>query len=161
MRTELIEARATVPFPRERVWQIIGSPELYSRFVHGISSCDQLSPDGRRSGAQYRVRMSLDETNLIEQDIQALIYRKNEQIVWSSLQCPEYWLSVQLDPVRGKHTEVTVEMSTGEVGRKVGFGTSQSDVQRWLNRAARTISDHLGGCRPDGRRSSPDRPTGH
>ncbi|HWE92079.1 MAG TPA: AMP-binding protein [Pseudonocardiaceae bacterium] len=145
MRTELIEARAMVPFPRERVWQIIGSPELYPRFVHGISSCEQLSTEGRRSGAQYRIRMCLDEDNLIEQDIQALIYRKNEQIVWSSLQCPEYWLSVQLDSVRGKKTQVTIEMSTGEVGRKAGFGTSEADVRGWLQRAAQTVSDHLGG----------------
>src|SRR5688572_2550266 len=78
MSPDSVEVRATVRQSPALVWEVIGDPELYPRFVRGLSWCERLTQQSGR-GARYLIRAGYeDETEI-------LIFRRDEHLVWSSV----------------------------------------------------------------------------
>src|SRR5690349_24693921 len=55
MEPELVEINVTVPHSPAKPWTTVGNPQLYPRFVPGITSCEPVS-ETARPGARYRYR---------------------------------------------------------------------------------------------------------
>jgi acyl-CoA synthetase (AMP-forming)/AMP-acid ligase II/uncharacterized protein YndB with AHSA1/START domain len=107
MSPDSVEVRATVRQSPARVWEVIGDPELYPRFVRGLSWCERLTAQGGR-GARYLVRVGYDD------EIEILIFRPDEHLVWSSVKEQRHRLSIQLRETARGGTEISVLLTLTE-----------------------------------------------
>lgn len=145
MRSDLLEARATVNQPPARVWEIVGAPELYPRYFPGITWCEQLTTDGRGVGARYLVRITLTDGTIAEDEIEALVYRPGDQVVWSSQHAPDRWVSVQLEPRGNRGTRINVQIRVSADDDPTGSKLIASVITARLRTAANLIASHLDG----------------
>jgi acyl-CoA synthetase (AMP-forming)/AMP-acid ligase II/uncharacterized protein YndB with AHSA1/START domain len=144
VRGELVEVRTTVRAAPQRLWEVIGAPELYPRFVAGVSSCRQLSAEGRREGANYEVRADLDGTATVVSELTILTFRPGSLLVLSFTAAGDRWLALQLRPVP-TGTELSVQVrSSGDELR-----ISSADLDRRLTAAATRIDRYLAGTRDE------------
>jgi acyl-CoA synthetase (AMP-forming)/AMP-acid ligase II/uncharacterized protein YndB with AHSA1/START domain len=107
MSPDSVEVRATVRQSPARVWEVIGDPELYPRFVRGLSWCERLTAQGGR-GARYLVRVGYDD------EVEILIFRPDEHLVWSSVKQQRHRLSIQLRETARGGTEISVLLTLTE-----------------------------------------------
>jgi acyl-CoA synthetase (AMP-forming)/AMP-acid ligase II/uncharacterized protein YndB with AHSA1/START domain len=145
MRDDLVEARCVLPFPPARVWEIVGNPGLYSRFVPEISWCEVLEKTEHRRGRGPRchIKISPDGELLIEENIHAVVYRPGEHIVWCGGRGQENWVSVELQPLTKGRTELIVRMMVPTPSDAYSPLVSSGPVGRGLRAAAERISLHL------------------
>jgi acyl-CoA synthetase (AMP-forming)/AMP-acid ligase II/uncharacterized protein YndB with AHSA1/START domain len=101
MSPDSVEVRATVRQSPALVWEVIGDPELYPRFVRGLSWCERLTQQGGR-GARYLIRAGYED------EIEILIFRRDEHLVWSSVREQRHRLSIQLRETARGGTEISV-----------------------------------------------------
>ncbi len=110
MRDDVIEASAVVGHPPEVVWQIIGSPEWYPRFVPEISWCEVQEPAARGRGPRGVIRIVPERRPMVEAQIQAVVYRPGEHIVWCGVPDDGTWVSLELRSLADGKTELFVRM---------------------------------------------------
>ncbi|WP_410631514.1 AMP-binding protein [Amycolatopsis sp. cmx-4-83] len=110
MRDDVIEASAVVGHPPEVVWQIVGSPEWYPCFVPEISWCEIEERATRGRGPKGVIRLVPEGLPVRDKQIQAVVYRPGEHIVWCSVPEDGTWVSVELRPLVGGKTELLVRM---------------------------------------------------
>ncbi|WP_103348898.1 AMP-binding protein [Amycolatopsis sp. CA-128772] len=110
MRDDVIEASAVVGHPPEVVWQIVGSPEWYPCFVPEISWCEIQEPAARGRGPKGLIRIVPERLPMREKQIQAVVHRPGEHIVWCSDPDDGTWVSLELRPLAGGKTELLVRM---------------------------------------------------
>ncbi|MFD1047809.1 SRPBCC family protein, partial [Kibdelosporangium lantanae] len=101
MRSEYVEVRTVVSHPPSRVWEVVGDPELYPRYVRGLSWCERVTPNWGR-GARYLLRVERDD------EIEVLIYRHDEHLVWSSVGARSHRVSIKLRETKRGGTEISV-----------------------------------------------------
>ncbi|MET0237581.1 MAG: AMP-binding protein [Kibdelosporangium sp.] len=104
MSPDSVEVRATVRQPPSRVWEVVGDPELYPRYVRGLSWCERLTPQPGR-GARYLIRAGYDD------EIEILIFRRDEHLVWASAGTGRHRLSIQLRETARGGTEISILLS--------------------------------------------------
>ena len=132
MEPEFIEVDVHVPRTPAAMWTIVERPELYSRFVRGITWGERLTAS-RGRGARYRYLAGGEDV------VEILTHRRNEQLAWSSVQAGHHRLSVTLRPVPGG-CAVTVWLAV--------LGAPAPDpaaIRRRIAEAIEAVSDHLGG----------------
>ncbi|WP_329049061.1 AMP-binding protein [Amycolatopsis sp. NBC_01488] len=129
---ELIEVDVTVPHPPSAVWTIVGRPELYSRFVRGITWCERISSTVGR-GARYRYRAGGED------EVEIFVHRKDEHLAWSSVQGRQHRMSVVLRSVPGG-CAITVLLTVLD-----GRAPAVPKIRRRILEAIDAMSDHLGG----------------
>ncbi|WP_103349951.1 AMP-binding protein [Amycolatopsis sp. CA-128772] len=142
MEPEFIEVSVTVPRTPAALWTIIERPELYSRFVRGITWCERVTASGGR-GARYQYLAGGEDVAEI------LTHRRNEQLTWSSVQAGHHRMSVTLRPAPGGCTVIVWLALLGAPA----LGTSE--IRRRIADAIEAVSDHLGGV-PAQERPAPD-----
>jgi acyl-CoA synthetase (AMP-forming)/AMP-acid ligase II len=139
MRVDPIEVRAVVDHPPARVWRVVGRPELYPRFIRGITWCERVDSSKKGSGARYSVRMTIDDESLFSDEVEIMIYRENEQIVWSSAGPIEHRGSVRLHDLGKNRTEIGLLLTLPPEGSPL----SESLVRRRLRDALGLIDGYL------------------
>ncbi|CAM3719212.1 AMP-binding protein [Kibdelosporangium persicum] len=118
--------------PPARVWEVISDPELYPRYVRGLSWCERLTPHPGR-GARYLVRTDHED------EVELLIFRRDEHLVWSSVKRQTHRLSIRLRHTDKGGTEIGVLLSLASDDQNV------TALRRRIDDALARLSDHLDG----------------
>lgn len=139
MRMDPIEVRAVIDHPPDRVWQVVGNPELYPRFIRGFSWCERVHETRKAKGARFALRLSLDGESIYTDEVEIVIYRDNEQLVWSGAGKTPHRGSIRLWPTSDGGTELGVLLTLPAEGR-----LSESGLRRRLRDALGLIDDYLG-----------------
>jgi acyl-CoA synthetase (AMP-forming)/AMP-acid ligase II/uncharacterized protein YndB with AHSA1/START domain len=134
MRSEYVEVRTVVRHPPARVWEVVGDPELYPRYVRGLSWSERVTPHWGR-GARYLLRVERDD------EIEILIYRRDEHLVWSSVGARRHRLSIKLRETKRGGTEISVLLTllAPDGSRPTGEGPARRRIENALQR----LSDQL------------------
>ncbi|MEV7043176.1 AMP-binding protein [Amycolatopsis sp. NPDC051061] len=110
MRDDVVEASAVVGHTPDVVWQIVGSPEWYSRFVPEIAGCEITEQAARGRGPKGVIRIVAERGRMMEAQVQAVVYRPGEHVVWCGVPDEGTWVSLELRPLAGGKTELFVRM---------------------------------------------------
>ncbi|WP_285479831.1 AMP-binding protein [Amycolatopsis sp. NBRC 101858] len=140
MRDDVVEASAVVGHTPDVVWQIVGSPEWYSRFVPEISGCEIHEHAARGRGPRGVIRIAPERGRMMEAQVQAVVYRPGEHVVWCGVPDEGAWVSVELRPLAGGKTELFVRMMLPPSHLDL-----VSSVKKDVRALARRLDLHLGG----------------
>ncbi|HET6706704.1 AMP-binding protein [Amycolatopsis sp.] len=140
MRDDVVEASAVVGHPPDVVWQIVGSPEWYSRFVPEISWCEIQEPAGRGRGPKGVIRIVPARGPMFETQMQAVVYRPGEHVVWCGVPDEGTWVSLELRPLAGGGTELFVRMMLPPAHVDL-----VSSIKKDLRALGRRLDLHLAG----------------
>jgi len=129
---EFVEVEVVVPHAPDVVWTIVGKPELYSRFVRGVTWCERVSASAGR-GARYHYRAGRKD------EVEILVHRREEHLAWSSVQTRNHRMSVVLRPVpAGCAIRVLLTVLISE-------SLPVSQIRQRIRDAIAALSDHLDG----------------
>ncbi|HEY7812964.1 MAG TPA: AMP-binding protein, partial [Nakamurella sp.] len=137
MRDEVLEASSIVDHPPDRVWQVVGMPELYSRFVPEISWCEVIEAADAGRGPRCLLRFTGKRDSLVSKEIDAVVYRSAEHIVWVAVDDEKRWMSIELRKLSGQRTDLVVQAMLPNL--------PAHHLQRRLTEVAGRISRHLSG----------------
>ncbi|MBB1155033.1 MULTISPECIES: AMP-binding protein [Amycolatopsis] len=149
MRDDVVEASAVVGHSPEQVWQIVGSPELYPRFVPAISWCEVTVPAVRGRGPHCLIRLAPDRHTMVEGTIHAAVYRPGEHVVWCGLPDERTWVSVELRPVPRGGTEIVLRMMLPSLPQEHTDLLARGTVKGLLKQLAKRIGQQLSGLPGD------------
>lgn len=147
MRDDVVEARGVLDHPRDEVWRVIGTPELYSRFVPEISWCEVVEQAERGRGPRCVIRLCPQRDVVVEQPLHAVVYRYGEHIVWGS---PgngnrRNWVSLELRDLDDRRTELIVQLKMLASELHDSDLVSASALRRRVRQVAGWINRHLAG----------------
>jgi acyl-CoA synthetase (AMP-forming)/AMP-acid ligase II/uncharacterized protein YndB with AHSA1/START domain len=137
MRDDVLETSTILDHPTDRVWQVLGAPELYSRFVPEISWCEVVENADVGRGPRCLVRVCPDRDTVVPAEIDAIVYRPGQHIVWCVVGDDRKWVSIELRPLSGQRTEVAVQVMMPHLDSGL--------VQRRMTEVAGQIGRHLSG----------------
>jgi acyl-CoA synthetase (AMP-forming)/AMP-acid ligase II len=140
MRDDVVEASAVVGHTPDVVWQIVGSPEWYSRFVPEISGCEIVEPASRGRGPRGVIRIVPERGRVLETQVQAVVYRPGEHVVWCGVPDDGTWVSLELRPLAGGKTELFVRAMLPPAHADL-----VSSVKKDVRALARRLDLHLAG----------------
>src|SRR2546423_15637144 len=98
MRDDVVEASAVVGHTPDVVWQIVGSPEWYSRFVPEISGGEIQEHAARGHGPKGVIRIVPKQGAVLAAQVQAVVYRPGEHVVWGGVPRHGTGGSLELEP---------------------------------------------------------------
>ncbi|HEU5473810.1 MAG TPA: AMP-binding protein [Actinophytocola sp.] len=144
MSTELVEVVTVIAHTPAEVWQVVGDPGLYPRFVREVTWAERTGQGPMASGARYRMRFSLNGANTGHDEIEVLVYRPAEHLVLVSPRWQGGHFSIRLGNVHHGRTEVQVTLSVPD--RVTGaLGLSASWLRKQIREALAMIDHHLAG----------------
>ncbi|MER6894661.1 AMP-binding protein, partial [Amycolatopsis sp. NPDC000740] len=149
MRDDVVEASAVVGHSPEQVWQIVGTPELYPRFVPAISWCEVTVPAERGRGPHCLIRLAPDRETMTEGTIHAAVYRPGEHVVWCGLPDERTWVSVELRPVPRGGTEIVLRMMLPSLPPEHSGLLARGTVKGLLKQLSKRIGQQLSGLPGD------------
>lgn len=144
MSTELVEVAKVIPHRPERVWEVLGDPTLYPRFVSEVAWTERIGHGPNGAGARFRVRFSVDGGPAVQDEVEILVHRPNEHLVLISPQWQGGHLALRLQRVHNGQTEVQVTLSIPDV-LAAGIGLSASWLRKRVRQALVLIDHHLAG----------------
>ncbi|WP_344854333.1 AMP-binding protein [Amycolatopsis ultiminotia] len=145
MRDDVVEATSVIGHPPGQVWQIVGTPELYPRFVPAISWCEVTEAAVRGRGPRCLVRLAPDENTLVEGTVHAVVYRPGEHVVWCGLPDERNWVSLELRPAARGGTELTLRMMLPSLSDEHAGLLTRSAVKSLLRQLCMRIGQQLSG----------------
>ena len=148
MRDDVVTARSVFDFSADQLWQVVGAPEMYSRFVPEISWCEVIEPAEAGHGPTCLLRISPQRGDLVEERIEAMVYRPRENVVWTSVTDHRRWLSIELRPQPDGRTELVLDLHIPGLASRYADLVSAGAVKRELVDVADRISRHLAGRPP-------------
>ncbi|MFD9894871.1 AMP-binding protein [Amycolatopsis sp. NPDC059027] len=148
MRDDVVQASSVLAHPPERVWEVVGSPERYSRFVPEISWCEVVEPASFGRGPRCLIRLRPRRGELVEEQIHAVVHRSGEHVVWRGVQDERSWVSVELHPLPDSRTELVARLMLPSPRGEM----SSAALRRSVQEIAQRIDLHLSG-----RPAPPDR----
>jgi acyl-CoA synthetase (AMP-forming)/AMP-acid ligase II len=159
MRDDVVEASAVVGHPPDVVWQIVGSPEWYPRFVPEISWSEVQEPASRGRGPKGLIRIVPERRPMLEAQVQAVVYRPGEHVVWCGVPDDGTWVSLELRPLAGGKTELFVRMMLQPAHMEL-----VSSIKKDIRAVARRLDLYLSGeadpdAGPDGAKATKLRTT--
>jgi acyl-CoA synthetase (AMP-forming)/AMP-acid ligase II len=145
MHDDVIEAREVLQHSPERVWQVVGTPELYPRFVPEISWCERIDQPRRGIGPRCLIRICPRRGEVFEEQIDAVVHRPAELLVWSGVRHEHRWLSVELRTLGVDRTELTVQLRLPGLSAQHAGLISASSVRRGFREIVQLIDRYLSG----------------
>ncbi|MEU5266555.1 AMP-binding protein [Amycolatopsis sp. NPDC021455] len=140
MRDDVVEASAVIGHSPDVVWQIVGSPEWYSRFVPEISWCEIQEPASRGRGPKGMIRIVPERGPMFQTQMQAVVYRPGEHVVWCGIPDEGTWVSLELRPLAGGKTELFVRMMLPPSQAEL-----VSSIKKDVRAVGRRLDLHLAG----------------
>ncbi|HEX3592144.1 MAG TPA: AMP-binding protein [Pseudonocardiaceae bacterium] len=133
MRDDVQETSAILDNPPDEVWRVLGSPELYSRFVPEVSWCEITEQGDVGRGPHCLVRVCPDRHTVVTEQIEAVVYRPRQHIVWAVAGDNAKWVSIELRPVGAQRTELAVQVALPHVDAAM-ISKRVAEVAAQLNR---------------------------
>ncbi|WP_026425565.1 AMP-binding protein [Actinokineospora inagensis] len=143
MPDELVEVRLHLDHAPDKVWDVLGEPALYSRFVREIA-CAEREPQ-RAGRARYRVRFSVAGGEPVQDRVEVLVNRPGEHLVLVGPAWQGGHLSIKLEPESGARTAVEVVLSLPEGLTGGGTTLSTAWLRKRIRKALSRVDDHLSG----------------
>jgi acyl-CoA synthetase (AMP-forming)/AMP-acid ligase II/uncharacterized protein YndB with AHSA1/START domain len=144
MSTELVEVAKVLAHTPEQVWQVLGEPELYPRFIRELAWSERVGHNPNGTGSRYRVRFSIDGSPPSEDEIEVLVHRPAEHLVLVSPHWQGGHLSVRLELTHRGTTEVQVMLSIPDALAS-RLGLTASWLRKRVKEALSLIDHHLAG----------------
>lgn len=110
MRDEVLETSSIVDHPPDRVWRVLGAPELYSRFVPEVSWFEVLEQADVGRGPRCLVRVCPNRDTVASMEMEAIVYRPQQHIVWCVAGDDQKWVSIELRSLSGQRTELVAQV---------------------------------------------------
>jgi acyl-CoA synthetase (AMP-forming)/AMP-acid ligase II len=148
MRDDVVTARSVFDYSPQQLWQVVGAPEMYSRFIPQISWCEVIEPAEAGRGPRALLRICPQRGVLVEEHITALVYRPRVNVVWCSTRDQQRWLSIELIPQPDGRTELVIDMHLPGLSGRYADLVSPSAVKRELAAVTDRITRHLAGRPP-------------
>jgi acyl-CoA synthetase (AMP-forming)/AMP-acid ligase II len=145
MRDDVVEARSVLEHTPDRIWEVIGTPELYPRFVPEISWCEVIEQAERGRGPRCLLRLCPQRDVLIEETIHAVVYRAGEHVVWCGESNQKNWVSLELHALDAKRTELVIRLMMPAPGPLYADLVAHSAIKRTLREVSRRIDRFLSG----------------
>ncbi|WP_116051878.1 AMP-binding protein [Amycolatopsis palatopharyngis] len=149
MQSECVELQGVLPHARNRVWAVVGSPELYPRFVRGLTYCERLTARNTDQEIRYSVRARFDDGAVLRDEVRALVHRRGEQVVWTSVLDERRWFSIRLKDTGDGQTVLNAVLGlppdTKIHGTAVTRSAARRRLQDLLDEVLRRLGDHLAG----------------
>jgi acyl-CoA synthetase (AMP-forming)/AMP-acid ligase II len=149
MQSECIELHGVISHARSRVWDVVGVPELYPRFVRGVSHWERLDSHEGAQELRYAVRARLDDGAVLRDEVRALVYRRGEQALWTSVLDERRWFSIRLKDAGDGKTSLNVVLGlppTAKIGgTAVTKPAARRKLQHVLDEVLQRLDDHLAG----------------
>ncbi|PPK62789.1 AMP-binding protein [Actinokineospora auranticolor] len=140
MPTELVEVQRHLDHAPDRVWDVLGDPGLYPRFVREVASAETVAAPSDRA-ARYRVRFCLGQGDPVADHVEVLVNRPGEHLVLVGPAWQGGHLSIRLDP-DGAGTHVHVVLSLPET-LTAGTAMSSTWLRKRIRKALGRVDDHL------------------
>jgi acyl-CoA synthetase (AMP-forming)/AMP-acid ligase II/uncharacterized protein YndB with AHSA1/START domain len=138
MRDDVQETSAILDQPPDEVWRVIGTPELYSRFVPEVACCEIIEQADVGRGPQCLVRVCPERDTVFTLRMDAVVYRPGQHIVWCVVDDDDSkWVSIELRPWVGGGTQLVVQMMLPHVASQL--------VVRRVTEVAAQLGRHLAG----------------
>ena len=145
MRDDVIEARSILEHTPDRIWEVIGVPELYPRFVPEISWCEVIEPADRGRGPRCLLRVCPRRDVLIEEHIHAVVYRAGQHVVWCGESDQRNWVSLELHALDSRRTELVIRLMMPAPGPSYAELVAHSAIKRSLRDMSARIDRYLSG----------------
>lgn len=161
MPTELIELTEFLPQERRRVWQVLGDPELYPRFVREVAWSERVGGDGTGPDARYRFRFNTDPVSVTTHEVGILVYRPAEHLVLVSPGWPGGHFSVRLDDTEDGRTQLLITVTAPEAlspGTRITVAWLRKRVRQALSLIEAHLDGRAVGAAPTGSDPSTERP---
>ncbi|EWC62004.1 Long-chain-fatty-acid--CoA ligase [Actinokineospora spheciospongiae] len=147
MPTELVEVEQVLGHAPEQVWELIGDPALYSRYVREVATAERVAAHTRNP--RYRVRFSVRGRPPVPDEVEVLVSRPREHLVLISPRWHDGHLSVRLESVRGdaggrERTRVQVMLSLPD-SLTAGTVLTPSWTRKRIRKALALMDHHLAG----------------
>ncbi|MGK4594117.1 AMP-binding protein [Amycolatopsis sp. w19] len=142
MRDDVVQASSILGHSPGQVWEVIGDPESYSRFVAEISWCEIQRPAERGRGPKCLVRLEPRPGTLVVGEIEARVWRPGEHVVWCGVENDGIWVSVELRQPPDGGTELLAQLMLPAPHSPL---VSAASFKRTVRAAARRIDLHLSG----------------
>ncbi|HVV18340.1 MAG TPA: AMP-binding protein [Pseudonocardiaceae bacterium] len=137
MRDDVLETSATIDHPPDRVWKVLGSPELYSRFVPELSWCEVVEQADVGRGPRCLVRLCPDRENVMSFEMDAIVYRPEQHIVWCVVGDDQRWMSIELRSETGLRTQLVVQVMMPHLDKGL--------IRKRVAEVSEQIGRHLSG----------------
>jgi acyl-CoA synthetase (AMP-forming)/AMP-acid ligase II len=118
---------------------------MYSRFVPQISWCEVIEPAEAGRGPSCLLRICPQRGVLVEERIQAMVYRPRENVVWCSVRDQQRWLSIELNARGEGRTELVIDLRMPGLSTRYADILAPSSVRRNLAEVTGRIGRHLAG----------------
>ncbi|MBM7775064.1 acyl-CoA synthetase (AMP-forming)/AMP-acid ligase II/uncharacterized protein YndB with AHSA1/START domain [Actinokineospora baliensis] len=140
MPTELVEVQHRLAHAPGKVWDVLGEPGLYPRFVREIACAEREPATGR---PRYRVRFSVAGGDPVQDRVEVLVNRPGEHLVLIGPAWDGGHLSIRL-AASGDDTLVEVVLSLPE-GITAGTALTAPWLRKRIRKALGRVDDHLSG----------------
>ena len=121
---------------------------MYSRFVPQISWCEVLEPAEAGHGPTCLLRITPQRGVLVEERVEAMVYRVRENVVWCSVADHHRWLSIELVAQPDGRTELVIDLHIPGLSSRSADLVTPGAVKRELVEVADRIGRYLAGRPP-------------
>ena len=121
---------------------------MYSRFVPQIAWCEVIEPAEGGHGPTCLMRICPQRGVLVEERVEAMVWRPRENVVWCSVEDHHRWLSIELRPRPNGQTELVVDLHIPGLSARYADIVAPGAVKRELAEVSDRLGRHLTGQPP-------------
>jgi acyl-CoA synthetase (AMP-forming)/AMP-acid ligase II len=121
---------------------------MYSRFVPQIAWCEVIEPAEGGHGPTCLMRICPQRGVLVEERVEAMVWRPRENVVWCSVEDHHRWLSIELRPRPNRQTELVVDLHIPGLSSRYADIVAPGAVKRELAEVSDRLGRHLTGQSP-------------
>lgn len=143
MSAECLVLDIVVEYPRVMLWKVLGDPEQYPRFFRGVAWCERVGTTEHGNNVRHRVRVAPGDGDLLEYQLETLINRPAEQLVFCSVPDTGGWVSVRLLDESPGRTRVKVVFFKPSLPHPKWSLWSDAAIKAWAATGLMRISDYL------------------
>ncbi|WP_018680853.1 AMP-binding protein [Actinokineospora enzanensis] len=145
MPTELVEVQQVLDHAPDKVWEVLGDPGLYPRFVREIASAERVGGPARPGrGPVYRVRFSPRRGDPVADQVEVLVSRPAEHLVLVGPNWAGGHIAIRLEPAARERTHVEVVVSLPE-DLTAGTTLTAAWLRKRIRKALGRVDHHLSG----------------
>ncbi|MBA0125517.1 AMP-binding protein [Haloechinothrix sp. YIM 98757] len=143
MASEYVAFSTLVDHAPARLWEVIGDPEVYPRFLAGISLCERVPAAGSQHGTTYRVRVDRGSGGVTDHWVQALISRPAEKLVLAGVPDTGSWVSVHFSALGAGRTRLAFVFFNPNLPVPGGAGWTRARIKSWARAGVDRIRAYL------------------
>ncbi|MGH3449379.1 MAG: hypothetical protein ACRDQW_01355, partial [Haloechinothrix sp.] len=131
--------------PKDRLWELLGDPEMYPRFFRGITACELIPATVADQPRSYQFRASLGPESIIDYRLHLTTNRPAEKLVLSGTPETGGWVSVDLAEERAGRTRVALVFFKPAIRHPEEKAWTKTEIRSWAREGLRGMVDCLAG----------------